>query len=270
MEPGSCGFFAYVNPPRSPVVLEDTPLLLLWSLSGPGHGQLMHNSAEFWMIILYGTVYFFWPFISSCALSLPPSSRSLSLFRLLLFCSFHYFYTVSSCLRSKWFRVDGDAKIIIKCSSRVQGPVEANRGGTCHVLLLLPCALSIEPKTSDIRPTTHDCPAPLQVTPVSPFLYSQQIETNPHPFVESGNASFDFILCAQSGQQKTNKKKEVNKKIKNKFYLFSSVRNWIKCSYNVSRKGTFLYCFSAHGGNFRFDFGMKITSLWRKGETVQF
>lgn len=78
MEPGSCGFFAYVNPPRSPVVLEDTPLLL-WSLSGPGHGQLMHNSAEFWMIILYGTVYFFWPFISSCALSLclPPSSHYL-------------------------------------------------------------------------------------------------------------------------------------------------------------------------------------------------
>lgn len=161
MEPGSCGFFAYVNPPRSPVVLEDTPLLrllLLWSLSGPGHGQLMHNSAEFWMIILYGTVYFFWPFISSCALSLPPSFLSLSLFRLLLFCSFHYFYTVSSCLRSKWFRVDGDAKIIIKCSSRVQGPVKPSRGGTCHVLLL-PCALSIEPKTSDIRPTTHDCPA---------------------------------------------------------------------------------------------------------------
>lgn len=131
----------------------------------------------------------------------------LSLFRLLLFCSFHYFYTVSSCLRSKWFRVDGDAKIIIKCSSRVQGPVEASRGGTCHVLLM-PCALSIEPKTSDIRPTTHDCPAPLQVTPVSPFLSSQQIETNPHPFVESGNASFDFILCAQSGQQKANKKKK--------------------------------------------------------------
>lgn len=142
VEPGSCGFFAYVNPPRSPVLLEDTALLL-WSVSGPGHGQLMHNSAEFWMIILYGTVYFFWPFISSCAmrsLCLPSlyHSRLLSLFRLLLFCSFHYFYTVSSCLRSKWFRVDGDAKIIIKWSSRVQGPVEAALAMCCcHVRCLL-------------------------------------------------------------------------------------------------------------------------------------
>lgn len=204
MEPGSCGFFAYVNPPRSPVVLEDTPLLL-WSLSGPGHGQLMHNSAEFWMIILYGTVYFFWPFISSCALSLPPSSLPLTISfsssSFLFFSLFLYSFQLLALemIPSRRWRKNHH-QMLQPCPG-------ASRGGTCHVLLL-PCALSIEPKTSDIRPTTHDCPAPLQVTPVSPFLSSQQIETNPHPFVESGNASFDFILCAQSGQQKTNKKKK--------------------------------------------------------------
>lgn len=208
MEPGSCGFFAYVNPPRSPVVLEDTPLLLLlWSLSGPGHGQLMHNSAEFWMIILYGTVYFFWPFISSCALSLPASPSlslpfTISFSSSSFFCSFHYFYTVSSCLRSKWFRVDGDAKIIIKCSSRVQGPVEAAAAMCycCHVR----CLLNQKLRTFDQPHMT--APPPCKSPPSAPSS-SQQIETNPHPFVESGNASFDFILCAQSGQQKTNKKR---------------------------------------------------------------
>lgn len=50
-------------------------------------------------------------------------------------------------------------------------------------------------------------PPPCKSPPSAPSS-SQQIETNPHPFVESGNASFDFILCAQSGQQKTNKKKK--------------------------------------------------------------
>lgn len=106
-------------------------------------------------------------------------------------------------------RNDSESTVTQKSSSNAPAVSrgQSRRGGTCHVLLL-PCALSIEPKTSDIRPTTHDCPAPLQVTPVSPFLSSQQIETNPHPFVESGNASFDFILCAQSGQQKTNKEKK--------------------------------------------------------------
>lgn len=72
----------------------------------------------------------------------------------------------------------------------------------CHVR----CLLNQKLRTFDQPHMT--APPSLQVTPVSPFLSSQQIETNPHPFVESGNASFDFILCAQSGQQKTNKKKK--------------------------------------------------------------
>lgn len=52
---GSCGFFAYVNPPRSAAaaassssLLEDTAVLCVCAPgSGPGHGRLMHNSAEF-------------------------------------------------------------------------------------------------------------------------------------------------------------------------------------------------------------------------------
>lgn len=208
VEPGSCGFFAYVNPPRSPVLLEDTALLL-WSVSGPGHGQLMHNSAEFWMIILYGTVYFFWPFISSCAmrslcLPLPvslslPFTISFSSSSFLFFSLFLYSFQLLALemIPSRRWRKNHH--------QMVQPCPGASRGGTCHVLL--PCALSIEPKTSDIRPTTHDCPAPLQATTTSPFLITLDRNQSASLCGKWQRIIWFYFMCSKWPTEKNRKKK---------------------------------------------------------------
>lgn len=91
---------------------------------------------------------------------------------------------------------------------------------------------------------THICPAfSLQSPWSSQGHYAHQ--SNSESFTESScgcgafNASFDFILCPKSGQKNRKKKTKTKWKIKNKFYLFLCGRNWIKCSSNASRKGTF-------------------------------
>lgn len=78
--------------------------------AGPWTVCLMHNSAEFWMIILYGTVYFFWPFISSCLRGgARRSVRSPGPFSLFLY-SFQL-------LALEMILTNGDAKIIKWSSS---------------------------------------------------------------------------------------------------------------------------------------------------------
>lgn len=167
MEPGSCGFFAYVNPPRSPVALEDTPLLL-WSLSGPGHGQLMHNSAEFWMIILYGTVYFFWPFISSCALSLPPYSLPLTISfsssSFLFFSLFLYSFQLLALemIPSRRWRKNHH-QMLQPCPGASRGEAALAMCCCCHVR----CLLNQKLRTFDQPHMT--APPPCKSPPSAPF-----------------------------------------------------------------------------------------------------
>lgn len=132
---------------------------------GTASSCIIQQNSE-WLFFMGLFISFDHLFQVALSLCLPPPSLSLSLFRLLHFCSFHYFYTVSSCLRSKWFRVDGDAKIIIKCSSRVQGPVEAALAMCCcccHVR----CLLNQKLRTFDQPHMT--APPPCKSPPSAPF-----------------------------------------------------------------------------------------------------
>lgn len=124
------------------------------ALLGPGLGTagscIIQQNSE-WLFFMGLFISFDHLFqVVRCAppLYLSLSPHSLSLLLLLLFCSFHYFYTVSSCLRSKWFRES--STVTQKSSSN--GPA-VSRGHTRH-LRHVRCLLNQKLRTFD-QPTNQ-------------------------------------------------------------------------------------------------------------------